>query len=83
MNSSPSFRRVWPMSIVKELIERAQIHGFAETELSSPKEAELFRYAVKNYKRRHNVGGNLMTNTQGSSVIVRKQPEVKLKETVQ
>ncbi len=73
----------WPLETIKELLERAESSGFSETApLSSPKEAELFRYAVKNYKRRYKVGENLTTNIRGSVVEVRRKVEVRLKEPV-
>ena len=52
---------MWPMHTIKELLERAQSHGFSEVSLSSRKEAELFRYSIKNYKQRYKVGQNLAT----------------------
>ncbi len=71
----------WPLETIRELLEQAQIIGFSETApLASPKEAELFRYAVKNYKRRYKVGENLTTNIRGCVVEVRRKVEVRLKE---
>jgi hypothetical protein len=68
------------METIRELIERASEKGESEADLSSPKEAEHFRYAVKNYKRRYGVGENLTTNIVGNNVVVRRKVEVKLKE---
>lgn len=71
----------WPLETIRELLEKAESSGFSETApLASPKEAELFRYAVKNYKRRYRVGESLTTNIRGSVVEVRRKIEVKLKE---
>jgi hypothetical protein len=71
------------MHMVKELITRAEQSGYSEVELNSSREAVLFRYAVKNYQRRHNVGEGLTTNAVGKTVTVRKQPEVRFKEPVE
>lgn len=76
-------RRVWPIEKIKELIEKAEETGYHEAELSSAKEATLFRFAVKNYKKRYGVGENLTTNIEGNTVIVRLRPEVKIKESGQ
>ena len=70
----------WPLETIRELIERASEKGESEAELSSPKEAEHFRYAVKNYKRRYGVGENLTTKIVGNNVVVLRKVEVKLKE---
>ena len=70
----------WPMETIRELIERASEKGESEAELSSRKEAEHFRYAVKHYKRRYGVGENLTTNIVGNNVVVRRRVEIKLKE---
>jgi hypothetical protein len=69
----------WPADIIKELLNEAQTKGHSEAELASPKEAELFRYAIKNYKRRNNTGENLTTNVVGKSVIIRRNAEIKIK----
>jgi hypothetical protein len=73
----------WPLETIKELLSQAEALGFSEAELASPKEAELFRYAVKNYKRRYKVGDNLTTNIVGTTVIVRRKSEVTIKERVE
>ena len=70
----------WPKEKMKELVKLASELGTSEAELASPKEAELFRFALKNYKRRNGVGENLTTNIEGSTVIVRRKAEVKIKE---
>jgi hypothetical protein len=71
------------MKLVKELIDKANISGFSEAELASEKDAELFRHAVNNYRRRNKVGENLTTNAVGKTVVIRKHPEVKVKEAVE
>lgn len=68
----------WPIETIKELIEKAEEDGESVANLSSPKEAELFRYAIKNYKRRHKVGENLTTNVVKNDVIIRRKAQVRI-----
>jgi hypothetical protein len=69
----------WDFDIIKSLIEDAELNGESEVELSSPREADLFRAAINNNRRLKNLGQNLTTRVQDRSVIITRRPEIRLK----
>lgn len=80
--SSPA-RRIWPMNMIKDLIEQAESTGESEATLQSAREAGLFHFAIRNYKRRYGVGKNLTINTSGNTVTLRTKPVVLITTTEQ
>jgi len=69
----------WSFKIIQSLILEAEIMGESEVELSSPREAELFRYAVNKHRRLKNLGPDLTTRVRGRTVKIFKRPEIRPK----
>ena len=60
----------WKYELVEPLLKRAQAEGEDFAQLSSLREAQLFRYAINNYRRNRQVGQNLGTEIlRGTSTV--------------
>jgi len=73
----------WDFDLIKTLLDEAETNGHSEVELSSPREAELFRSAINNNRRLKNLGQNLTTKVQGRTVKVFKRPQILFKPSSQ
>ncbi len=58
------------------MIAEAEATGECIAELSSPREAELFRYAVNNNRRLKKIGPDLTTKIEGNRVTVFRRPTI-------
>lgn len=74
---SPS---IWPQDLIRDLIARASRGEEAVAELGSKREAMLFRWSVKNFKKNHGVGQDIFARVEGNKLVLRRKPEVKVKE---
>jgi len=67
----------WPRHIIRELLTRAEIEGSATATLPSRREAELFRFAIYNFRRAEpQLGRNLSISINDSTIIVNRNDEV-------
>jgi hypothetical protein len=69
---------IWPQDLMQDLLDKASRGEEAAAELSSKREATLFQWAVKNYKKNHRVGQDVFTKVEGNSVVLRRKPGVKV-----
>lgn len=76
MPHSPS--SIWPQDLIQDLISRASRGEEALAELQSPREAILFQFAIKNFKKNHSVGSDIFTRREGNHVILRRKPSVRV-----
>src|SRR5260370_24674493 len=53
------YRLAWPRDLIHSLVNEAETRGSAFVELGSPREAELFRFAVYNFRRKTDLGKGL------------------------
>ena len=68
----------WPPEKIKALLDQAVATDCAKAVLVSPREAELFRYAIYTYRRTHDVDGlwkQLSVTIEDCTVVVAKRIE--------
>lgn len=75
----------WPEEKILEMFRRAFDTGLAETDLPSEREAQLFRFAIKNRKRSKQYNGFdlslLTTEVRGRTVRVLRKAKIEIRET--
>lgn len=64
--------KVWPHATIREIIALASLQGEARATLQTPREAELFRFAIYSFRRSHNVGYDLSVTIGGNDVLLTK-----------
>lgn len=67
-------QNTWPHELIRELLARAEAVGRAEASLNSPREAELFRFAIYNFRRTVGIGQSLTVTLDDAKVIVTSSP---------
>jgi hypothetical protein len=71
-------RTTWPPETIKELLNKAVEVGLTQAVLESPREAELFRYAIYTYRKNHDEDGQwkqLSLTIEDCTVVVAKRIE--------
>ena len=74
---------LWSFEKVQALILEAEERGESEIDLESEYEAQLFRYAIINYKKNKKLGSGFTTIVRGINVKIRKRPALNLKSKAQ
>jgi len=67
-------QNTWPHEVIRELLARAEADGRAVATLESEREAELFRYAIYNFRKAKGIGLGLSVTLDGSTVVVERTP---------
>jgi hypothetical protein len=72
--------KIWPQDSIRELLARAEILGESSAELSSDRDAILFRFAIYSFRRNAHIGEDLSVTIEDKKVIVTKKvsPLVKI-----
>lgn len=64
---------VWSHATIRELLARAECEGVSRAELPTPRDAELFRFAIYSFRNKNSIGGGLTVTLDGNVVIVEKK----------
>ena len=62
----------WPSEQIKDLLLSAQQLGSATAKTSSPRDAELLRFAIYNFRKRNEGFDNLKATLDGEYVVVKR-----------
>ncbi len=66
---------LWRQDVIRELLVLAETSGRSEAKLASRMDAENFRFAVYNFRTRHDCGHNITLTLDGSSVVFTHKPK--------
>jgi hypothetical protein len=66
---------IWEPATIRELLAIAATSAEARAVLATPEEAELFRFAIYNFRRTQGIGNDMTITLEGNAVVVRKRPE--------
>ena len=68
--------QVWPHATMRELLAQANATGEARATLASAREAELFRFAIYSYRRKHaSEYCTLAITLDGNNVVATRREE--------
>jgi hypothetical protein len=65
--------KIWPLDTIRELLALANTSGEARATLASAEEAELFRFAIYNFRRNHSLGLDMTVTIDDNAVVVTKR----------
>jgi hypothetical protein len=68
----------WPRDTIRELLAQAEAEGSARAELPSAREAELFRFAIYNFRKQERIGQSIKINLNDNVVEFHSTPSVKI-----
>lgn len=71
--------KIWPQSVIRELIAQAKASGEARAELESRALAERFRYSIYSFRKTHNIGYDVSITIDNNTVVVTKKPDTSVK----
>jgi hypothetical protein len=64
---------VWPIATIRELLALASANGEARATVASGEDAELFRYAIYNFRRTHGGSEDISVTVDGTDVVLTKR----------
>lgn len=70
--------KLWPYELIRELLTRADLTGESSATLASPRDAQLFRYAIYSFRKQTDLGRDLFITLEDNTVKVAKRavPEI-------
>jgi hypothetical protein len=66
--------KVWPRATIRELLARAKLEGEARASLTTSREAELFRFAIYNFRKEADEGHDVVLTLEDNTVVATHRP---------